>query len=241
MSKTMSFTSIGEDEPETSSAVVEVGSTALAPAAASEGSGIQGEISQGDIRLPRINFVQKMSELAEAFKFGDIVFEKTVKVGGLDSPVNMVVMRLRKQFQEDLPYGSEEMPRVFDTSEEVRAAGGSVVRGSENYFSEIAHIQVAIEAPEGLSEAESEFFPYQHDGKDYAMAMITVGRSAYSTLAKPIITHGFNTLRDGLFNGKFELHVDMKKSAKGSYVVPVPVFKGRNTEEAANFFKSLLV
>jgi hypothetical protein len=235
----MSFSATAEAETETGSpAIVETGES-LAKVSAPD-NGLQGEISQTDIRLPRINFVQKMSELAEAFKFGDIVFEKTIKIGDLENPVSMTVLRLRKQFQQDLPYGSEDMPQVFNTSEEVREAGGSVVRGSGNYFSEIAHIQVAIKAPDTIGEEELEFFPYNFKGSDYAMAMITVSRSAYSTLAKPIITHGFNSLRDGLFNGKFELHVDLKKSPKGSYVVPVPVFKGRHDEETVEFLKGLL-
>lgn len=204
------------------------------------GCGIQGEIGQSDIRLPRINLVQKMSGTAENFRFGDILFEKSIKLGDPDHPVNVTVLRLKKQYQQDLPYGSEERPLVFDKAEEVRAAGGSVIRGANNYFSEIAHIQLAVQAPEGLGEDEMEFFPYQHNGVDYALAMYTVSRSNYSTFAKPIITHGFNTLKDGLFNGKFELHADIKKAPKGSYVVSVPVFKGRHDEATATFFKGLI-
>lgn len=203
-------------------------------------SGIQGEISQSDIRLPRINIVQKMSETAATFRFGDVIFEKSIKLGDPTHPVEVTVLRLKKQYQQDLPYGSEERPLVFDRADEVKAAGGSVIRGSDNYFSEIAHVQLAVKAPEDITEDQLELFPYQFNGVDYAMAVITVGRSAYSTFAKPIITHGFNTLKDGLWKGKFELHVDTKKSPKGTYVVPVPVFKSRHDEETSNFFKSLL-
>lgn len=203
-------------------------------------SGVQGEINQTDIRLPRVNLVQKMSETAEIFKFGDIIFEKTVKIGDLNSPVKITVLGIKKQYQQDLPYGSEEMPQLFDTSEEVRQAGGSVVRGGDNYFAEIAHIRMVIEAPESLGEEELEYFPYAFNDKYYAQAVITVGRSAYGTFAKPLITHAFNTLKDGLWNGKFELHADQKKSPKGTYVVPVPAYKGKHDAETAEFFKSLL-
>lgn len=203
-------------------------------------SGVQGEISQSDLRLPRINIVQKMSELAGTFKFGDVVFEKTVKLGGVDSPVPFTPLRLRKQYQQDLPFGSEVMPLIFDRVEEVRAAGGSVVRGTENYYAEIAHIQVAVPAPESTTESELEYFPYHFEGKDFALAVITVSRTAYGTLAKPIITHGFNTLRDGLYHGAFELHVDQRKSPRGTYVAPVPVFKGRHPSGLAEFFHSLI-
>lgn len=237
----MSFSGTAGTEEETSEAIAPVNETSTALAhATSADTGIQGEISQSDIRLPRINLVQKMSGTAESFRFGDVLFEKAIKVGDIEHPVAITVLRLKKQYQEDLPYGSEDMPRVFDRAEEVKAAGGSLIRGSDHYFSEIAHIQMAIQAPEGLNEDELEFFPYQFEGVDYAMAVLTVSRSAYSTFAKPIITHGFNTLKDGLAKGKFELHVDLKKSPKGSYVVPVPVFKGRHTEAAANFFRGLL-
>lgn len=209
---------------------------AVAPA----NTAMQGEFTTSDLRLPRVNLVQKMSELAESFKFGDIVFEKTLRVGGLENPLPFTVLRLVKQYQQDLPYGSEEMPMVFNTSEEVRASGGSVVRGAPNYFSEIAHIQMAIAAPADIEEELLDYFPYSNNGQSWAKAVMTVSRSAYSTLAKPLITHGFNTLRDGFHNGLFELHVDLKKSAKGNYVVPVPVYKGRHSQEDSAFFSSLL-
>lgn len=235
----MSFNSAAETEDTEALAPTQETSTALAQSSGSD-TGIQGEINQTDIRLPRVNLVQKMSTTAESHRFGDVLFEKTIKIGDIEHPVAITVLRLKKQYQQDLPYGSEEMPQVYDRAEDVRAAGGSVIRGAANYFSEIAHIQMALQAPEGLTEEELEFFPYNHDGVDYALAVFTVSRSAYSTFAKPIITHAFNTLKDGLCKGKFELHVDLKKSPKGSYVVPVPVFKGRHDEATANFFKSLI-
>lgn len=235
----MSFNSAAETEETESPTTVTESSNAIVTAQESD-TGIQGEINQSDIRLPRINLVQKMSGTAENFRFGDVLFEKTIKLGDIDHPVAVTVLRLKKQYQQDLPFGTEEMPLVFNKAEEVKAAGGSVIRGSDNYYSEIAHIQMALAAPEGLGEDELEFFPYQHAGVDYALAVLTVGRSAYSAFAKPLITHGFNILKDGLSKGKFELHVDLRKSPKGSYVVPVPVFKGRHDEAAATFFKNLI-
>lgn len=234
---TMSFSSATEA---TSQELATTTPAAIVKTYDSPTAAVQGEINQTDIRLPRVNLVQKMSETAEVFKFGDIIFEKTVKIGDLNTPVGITVLGIKKQYQQDLPYGSEEMPMVFDTSEQVRAAGGSVIPRSENYFAEIAHIRLVIEAPESLSEEELEFFPYQFNDKSYAQAVITVGRSAYGTFAKPLITHAFNTLKDCLWAGKFELHADLKKSPKGSYVVPVPVYKGRHETEVANFFKSLI-
>ncbi len=237
----MSFNSTTEDTPVAETALVAPDapvSRSLATVAPANNA-MQGEFTTSDLRLPRLNLVQKMSELSENFKFGDIVFEKTMRVGGLENPLPFTVLRLVKQYQQDLPYGSEDMPQVFDTSEEVRAAGGSIIRGAPNYFSEIAHIQMAIAAPEELEEEHLEFFPYSNAGKSWAKAVLTVSRSAYSTLAKPLITHGFNTLRDGFHNGLFELHVDLKKSAKGNYVVPVPVYKGRHSQEDAAFFSTL--
>lgn len=239
----MSFSEVadeGNPAIEGSQPMAPAGSTQIQLASPVAGSGIQGEIGAEDIKLPRINIVQKMSETAEVFRVGDVILEKTVKIGGTAAPLNFTCLRMRLQYQQDLPYGSEEMPLVFDRAEEVQAAGGSLIRGQINYFTKIAHLQLAVQAPEEIEEEHLDLFPFVHEGKNYAVAIMTVSRTAYGTLAKPLITHGFHTLKDGYFNGKFEMLIDTKRSPKGTYVVPVPLYRGRHTEADAAFFKSLL-
>lgn len=183
--------------------------------------GVEGEVCPKDIAIPRLNLVQKMSELADTFKAGDFVYDKKVL---LPQPLKLVVIHIRKQYQQDLPYGVEEMPDLCDTEAEVKERGGSTTYGDENYYHEVAHMQVLIQKPDGLQcspEVES-LFSYEFDGTPYAPAMFTTAKSAYRTAAKAVFTAAFGSLRDkGLASGLWSLSSDTRSNTMGTWHVPV--------------------
>ena len=202
-------------------------------------SGIEGEVNNRDIQLPRINVVQKTSDLVNSgFTPGSLVYNKEIALG---SKVRCVVTHIKKQYQQDLEYGSEVMPMVCDTIAEVREAGGTTEWGGENHFSEIAHMQLLIEAPEDLHEDQLDLFPYEADGKHWAPALFTVAKTAYKTAAKPVITAGYGPLRaTGLPTGLWNLETDLKKNPRGSWHVPVMKLTGRTSGELAQLVNGLL-
>lgn len=200
-------------------------------------AGIEGEIERSDIKLPRINLVQKMSDMVNAgFRPGDLVYNREL---ALDKPATVVVVKLKKQYQQDLPYGGDEMPHVCDTLAEVREAGGSVEWGAENHYSELAHLQLLVKAPADLHDEHIDLFPYMIGGESWAPAMFTVAKSAYKSAGKPVITAAFSSLRNGLHHGLWQLTSEGKKNAMGSWDVPVMKLSGKTSPELAELVAAL--
>jgi len=200
-------------------------------------SGIEGEVEQKDIQLPRLNLLQKTSELVDAgFTPNTFALNKEIPLG---KSLQAVVVKLTKKWQQELTYGSETQPHVCDTIAEVREAGGSTEWGSENRYSELAHMQLLVKAPAGLEEEQLDAFPYEVDGGHWAPCMLTVAKTAYKAAAKPVITAAFATLRGGLHHGLWTINAEMKSAPMGTWSVPQFKLSGRTAPEMAELVEAL--
>lgn len=203
-------------------------------------SGIEGEVTAEDIRIPRLNLVQKSGNLADSFSPGSFVFEKAVTLAKPGEPISATFLRLKKYYQEKIEYGtSNEMPPRYNTAQEVVANGGSLIYGEPRYFQEVADLMVAVQAPEGLDSEAEQYFIYNAGGKDYALAAYTVAASAYTSLAKRLLTDAAMNLRNGLWNGQYKVHSELRKNGTNSWYVPVGTFAGKHDAVVADYFKSL--
>lgn len=204
-------------------------------------AGLEGDFTLSDVKLPYVTVVQKTSDLVEAgFSPGSLVIKQGDSIVGLPASTSVTVLQLKKQYKEDLPYGSDAQPRVFDTVAEVRSAGGSTEYGSENYFHPIASIQLLVEAPSGLDDAAADLFPYDFNGKAYAIAVLTASKTGYSSVAKPVITALMSFLKGKAPSGKWTLSSEKRTNAKNSWYVPVIRINGRNDSDFAEFAGSFV-
>lgn len=204
--------------------------------------GVEGEILAGDLKFPRINLVQKLGPLSDAFDAGSIVFNREVVLASKTGSVDMTVLRLKKQYQEVIPFDSEEHPRMFNTIAEVREVGGSIIRGEGKLFAEIAHLQVAIKRPENCSEDADGLFCEEFEGNRYALSLWTLAKTAYTSAGKKIITTAANQLKQGgLLSGNWNVTVEMRSTEKYSWFVPIFKLTNIHKPEAQEFFRSLLV
>jgi hypothetical protein len=200
-------------------------------------AGIEGEVAAKDFQLPRLNLLQKTSELVDAgFTPNTFALNKELPLG---KSLQAVVVKLTKKWQQDLPYGSETQPHICDTVAEVREAGGSTEWGSDNRYSELAHVQLLVKAPTGLEEEQLDAFPYEVDGAHWAPCMLTVAKTAYKAAAKPVITAAFSILRSGLHHGLWTVAAEMKTAPMGSWSVPQFKLTGRTSPEMAELVEAL--
>lgn len=148
---------------------------------------VSGEFDSSDLVFPRINFVQKTGDLADLFKPGLIVLNKQVEIGAPDKPLEVTALRFKKQYQEQIEYGSGEFGKVFDTKREVVEAGGQTsAYGESGYYGPLGTILFLIRMPEHLEAHLNALFPYVCDGVRYALAVFTASGSAYTGCGMPL-------------------------------------------------------
>jgi hypothetical protein len=230
---------IETDKAEVSLAIAEPKTVAIAaPSRAS--AGISGEITQEDLKVPRVNLVQKSGQLCDSFAPGTFLFEKTIVLSKHGESFTATALRFRKYYQEKVEFGtSNDMPAKADTAEQVRALGGSLIYGHDRYFQEVADIMLAVKAPTDLDEEDREHFCYSDGTDDYGLAIYTIAASAYTSLGKRLVTDATLLLRNGLWTGQYEIGSELRKNASNSWYVPVGRFAGKHSPEKSEFFQSL--
>lgn len=205
------------------------------------GGQVEGEVDAGDIRWPRINVPQKVGLLGEEFAPGSYVFNKEILLSNGTDPLSLTFLKIRKQYQEHLPFDPDgPTPKTFNTAAEVREAGGHFTYGEPGYYRDIAHIAVLVGCPDSATPDQRDYFMYQHDGADYALAMWTVGGGAYTSVAKTLFTEAAGRLRAGLQKGKFNATTEKRSDARNTWYTPLIKSAGNNTPEFQEFAVSLL-
>jgi hypothetical protein len=215
--------------------------------------GVSGDYQESDFRLPRINVVQAVGPLSEDFEPGTVVLNKDIvllpaasdpKVWG--DPLHVTVLNAKKQFQENVEYGNDDMPETVDTLEEVTARGGWIDwRGEEKPpWRPMLTALLLIEAPNEL--LADEFSIQGSDGKAYELALWTMKGTSYSRAGKAINTAARFALRNKetglpeLHKGKWTLQVRREKLGTNLVFVPRLRQHGKHSDEFIAFVTTLL-
>ena len=220
MSKTL------KKETQTSDLVVAEANTIAIP-----NEDLTGDFDRSDILIPSIRQVQKTGELADLFQPGSWVLNQEELLSNGSDPVNIIVLKFRKYFIENIEFGSDETPRQADTLQEVIDMGGTTVWGDDGEKPSFVAMGVATVLVEGKNEA---IFPLVFtDGTRYAIARWTMRNTAFKRAGRKIITEAQMGLKDGLQHGAWKLATAKAKSGSNTYFVPVLSLEGRNSEELA--------
>lgn len=213
--------------------------TAVAPAAL--GSDLVGEVEASDLATPKLDIVQKVGELSEEFPSGTILLNRRVVLAEPSQAASITVVSAKKYYMEALPFGTEERPRVFQTAEEMKAAGLTLQYNNETGDKPTAKVVleciVLAKAPEGSDAPE---FSVSFDGERYAVAKWMIqSPSAYNGAGKSLLTARTMYLKS-FAEQEFLLSADKKKF--GSNLVFVPDVKQgqRNSEEFISWATTLL-
>lgn len=224
-----------------SNAIAEKENTAIASFEPADG--LMGEITADDTRIPTLNIVHGVGPLSEDFNPGSLVYNRETVLAdgskdGSKTAIDLTVVVARKQYTENLEWGSDSLPRVVDTLEEVREAGGSIAWVNNERPSWLPMLKCIC-----LIKGDPDMpgFDYALDGDYYAPALWVIkGSAAYNRAAKSIITAGSMGLRErGLASGLWSLSARREKLGENFVYVPLLVQKGKNSEAFVEAVKQL--
>lgn len=233
-----------DEEIGQSDLVVGAPTTALSPVS---GAGVVGEVDGTDMRFPRFQIVQGVGPLSEKKEFskGDCVLDGECQLSYNDSPISITVCQIGKQYEENIPFDSDDIPRIVNTKSEVLQLGGTTEGSKEGgkwtppSWRAIADALICIEAPKDMpSDVADIFFPFDapsEPDKKFAFARWVIKGVAYKSAAVEIISAASMYYRDGLKKGTFKLSTEKRMFGPNSVFVPT-IRKGvRNTPEFSSW------
>ena len=188
-----------------------------------------GDFDQSDISFPRLQVAQGVGPLSDTHNKGDIVLDGEVVIGGPDmDPLDVTVARIAKMFEEDLPFGGEEVPRIVDSKAKVLELGGVTewINNEKPSWKPVAEALICIKGGNDVN-----VFPYSHKKDNYAFALWKIKGVAYRRAAVPIFTAATMYYRDGLRNGSFNVTTE-KQVFSGNTVFCPKVTRGERHDKA---------
>ncbi len=199
---------------------------------------VSGEVETSDIAYPQLKLAQSVGPLMEDFNRtpGEIVLKNEINLwmpntNPPSAPVRISVLKAEKVFIEDTENGSDVKPRYFNTKEEADAAGLRTEweNGEKPEVSPLLRTVILIEESD-KTEGRPEFY-ITMGGKNYALAVWSIGGTAYRAAAREIITESQQSLRTGLHKGIFGVSAVKVKGKANSYWTPQVKLLGTHSPE----------
>lgn len=209
---------------------------------------VSGEVDATDFNFPRLQLCQNIGPLVEEHGFtpGDLVLgQDTILYQPDCDPVDLVILSVRKRFQEVTEYGSDEMPRLFDTAKEVQEAGLST-GFPDPTAKAICDCIVLIKYPGDPKSTDEEKVPLDHfgyeapDGTLWALSTWRIAGAAYKVAGRKIFTTIQTKLgKVGILGCLWTLAAKKEKSRRNTYWGPVLKTGEFTTDEFREWCKTL--
>jgi len=220
-------------------------SIVVAQPAAYELGRVTGDIEDSDLSRPRLEFVQSVGPLVEEHEYtpGQVVLNKEVLVWEKGYPaLEVIVLAANKRFVEVTEYGSDVMPRIFRSKDEVKAAG-LWTEWQDNEAPpvkpELAML-VLVKQPDYIEP--HDMFNVAIGDELWALTECRLGGTAFKNpkAGRYIMTIEKTTLSKGLHRGVMSLTTVREKPAKNTITVPVFKYLRASTDEQVRAIEELM-
>jgi hypothetical protein len=179
-----------------------------------------------DIEIPRLNVIQKMSQIEGPV--GSVVLDKEFVLLEAEQKTPVVIIGATKRWKEDIPYDSEQIPKVVSTQQE------ATLLAEESSYPIIEFAEIVLLIPQ-IGDDDSNF-PYPIGEQNYQLGRISVQKDAYRMTYKRLFTfQTFNSnipVASRLWNFGTEL---MTKGKYSWYVPTLAVTKEESPKDAQEF------
>ena len=189
-----------------------------------EDNGVVGDFGARDYVLPRLRLIQATSEMAGTVPVGSFCLgDDYLVLAEMGAPLILVPITMRKQLQEKVEWGSGLEQNVFDTVEQVRAAGGQMTDyNAPNYYEEIAHLNLFVGIDPAMAEGKDgplveTMFLFDFLDKLWAPCVYTASGMSYKGVAKSIFTAS-RTRLEHIREGLFEMKSSSYRTRKGNNI-----------------------
>ena len=212
-----------KQETETATAVAEVPKSELATTNA---SGL--EISSTDIDVPRVNIVQKTSEIEAPL--GSLVLDKTYILSEAEDTVAVTVLSVIKGWRENIDYDSDEIPQTAYTQEEA----DQIKATSEYDMLEFAEITILFKQPEGSDNDAA--YPFPIGDANYAIGRLNTAKDAYRQTFKRLATFAAFNPKASLQHRLWDFKSSLISRGKYSWFAPsLSIRQDEPTDEVKTF------
>jgi hypothetical protein len=137
-------------------------------------------IDAADIDIPRINIVQKTSDISAPI--GAVVIDKQHIIQEAEEVRQVTVISALKGWREDIPYDDDGIPKIAYSREDA----DRIAADSDYGMLEFAEITLLFKQPEGIDNEEA--YPFPIGDYQYAMGRINVAKDAYRQTYKRLAT-----------------------------------------------------
>jgi len=174
----------------------------LAPAGLSSG--------YGDIDIPRLNIIQKMSEIEGPL--GSVILAKESVLLEAGKKLNVVIVGAIKRWKEDIPYDDDQMPQSANTEAEARELA------AESNFEVLEFAEIVMLIPQPGDD--DTHFPYPIGNTNYQLGRLTVQKDAYRLTYKRLFTFATFNQTVPLSSRLWAFSSDLMSKGKYSWFVP---------------------
>jgi hypothetical protein len=179
---------------------------------------LEGEFTSRDMAVPRLKLGQKVGQATDENPtwIGTWIYDGAMSLGPV---ARIIVVRLRKYYLENLEYGSDQKPQVFQTHADAVKAGVQI--------KDVCDIDMLVECNADLDQ----FAVVDVDGKSYAPARYTVTSSAYGRTVGILLRDAAGWLRNDLPSGFYTITSVKKTDGQNSWFTPQLKADGKVSDE----------
>lgn len=189
---------------------------------------LEGEFTARDMAIPYLSLGQKSGTMTDGHPewIGKFVYDKSALLG---DKIRVVVMSMKKIYEEVTEYRSDIIPQRFATAVEARESGVE--------FREVAQVDLLVEA---TNKDLADFATVTEGAVNLIPARWVVRSSSYGRVVGTLVRDLAGWLKGDLSSGFYEVTVQ-KQSGKGNtWFVPVMRTAGKVSPELRAEIKNRL-